>query len=553
MPLSHCVLRRYTPPTCTLQIMAKSSPLSRWLGQAVLKDVQFELRFDDPRKPEDERVTIRGDAEELEVLYDAVNSYVQDILTSSATQLPVTLGTSSTATGSLSQANPSHPTTSVNPSSFLAAQPAEVTPEESESSSSINHPESDPKVIPFKPRTPAAEIYLQPSGLFSHNLFLGRLATAESGSAVELSVLQLFDLATALDEYSSEGVSLPNLNPLSGKTTPPAWASAAAVAVLAVGVTTAGIRFLNQSNSQQQASAPAQQPSPTPTQTPLLSQVPIAPTEPLPTPIPTPVIPPPLASSPALLPPSSVPVLSSPPLNAPPGSQRPSLTITPSPTTKTSVLPKSPQSLGSNGGIAILPRPTANPIVTTTARGSSSSRSSSASPASLQKSPTQASAPSPLTTPPPLPKLPSLDSIPPADIAQQGTPSANARDASASSDLRPSESASAAPGSTTLFDNIPQVAEVRSYFQKRWQPPSSLSQTLEYSLTLNADGSIQRIIPLGKAAGDFIDRTNIPLPGEPFVSAVDGGRNPSIRLVLTPDGKVSTFLEQMDRVQTQKK
>jgi len=149
--------------------------------------------------------------------------------------------------------------------------------------------------------------------------------------------------------------------------------------------------------------------------------------------------------------------------------------------------------------------------------------------------------------------LPSLDSIPPADIAQQGAPSADARNASASSE-RSSESASAAnPGNTTLFDNIPQVAEVRSYFQKRWQPPSGLSQTLEYSLTLNADGSIQRIIPLGKAAGDFIDRTDIPLPGEPFVSAVDGGRNPSIRLVLTPDGKVSTFLEQMDRSQTQKR
>jgi hypothetical protein len=148
--------------------------------------------------------------------------------------------------------------------------------------------------------------------------------------------------------------------------------------------------------------------------------------------------------------------------------------------------------------------------------------------------------------------LPPLDAIPPADIAQQGAPLANARNASAASDLRASESA-ASPGNTTLFDNIPQVAEVRSYFQKRWQPPSGLSQTLEYSLTLNADGSIQRIIPLGKAAGDFIDRTDIPLPGEPFVSAIDGGRNPSIRLVLTPDGKVSTFLEQMDRVQTQKK
>ncbi|HAJ59880.1 MAG TPA: hypothetical protein DCP31_11910, partial [Cyanobacteria bacterium UBA8543] len=67
MPLSNSVLRRYTPPTCTLEIAAKSSPLSRLTGQSVMKDLRFELRFDDPRKPEDERVIIRGDRTELEV------------------------------------------------------------------------------------------------------------------------------------------------------------------------------------------------------------------------------------------------------------------------------------------------------------------------------------------------------------------------------------------------------------------------------------------------------------------------------------------------------
>jgi hypothetical protein len=94
-----------------------------------------------------------------------------------------------------------------------------------------------------------------------------------------------------------------------------------------------------------------------------------------------------------------------------------------------------------------------------------------------------------------------------------------------------------------LFDNIPQIAEARSYFQQRWQPPANLNQSLEYSLSLNPDGSIQRIIPLGQAAGQYIDRTDMPLPGEPFVSAVAGGGNPTIRVVLSPDGKVNTFLE----------
>jgi hypothetical protein len=557
MPLSHSVLRRYTPPTCTLQIMAKSSPLSRWLGQSVLKDLQFELRFDDPRKPEDERVTIRGNAEDLEVLYDAVNSYVQDFLTLSAPQLPITLRTSTAATGAMPREDLSHRATGVNPSTSVGAQSSEEVPDESDALSSVHPPESDPKVIPFKPRTPLAEIYLQPRGLFAHDLFLGRLATAESGPTVDLSVLQLFDLATALDEYAAEGVALPNLNPLGWKQAPPAWASAAAVAVLAVGVTTAGIRFLNQPNSKQEAAAPttAQQPSPTP-QPSLLSQVPLAPTTPLPTPLPTPVIPPPLASSPILPPPSPVAVLPSPTLKASQGSDRPTLNINPSSTTNTPALPKLPSAgVVPSGGIAILPRPSSNPVITSS-RSSSSSGASPVSPASSKKSPAERTAPSPLITPPPLPSLPSLDSLPSSpEVAQQVTPpSTTARDASASADLKPSGSTeSANAGNTTLFDNIPQVAEVRSYFQKRWQPPSGLTQTLEYSLTLNSDGTIQRIIPLGKAAGDFIDRTDIPLPGEPFVSAIDGGRTPSIRLVLTPDGKVSTFLEQTDRPQTQKK
>jgi hypothetical protein len=35
----------------------------------------------------------------------------------------------------------------------------------------------------------------------------------------------------------------------------------------------------------------------------------------------------------------------------------------------------------------------------------------------------------------------------------------------------------------------------------------------------------------------------MPLPGEPFVSALEVSGNPIVRLVLTPDGKVQTFLE----------
>jgi hypothetical protein len=84
------VLRRYTPPTCTLEIKAKNSPLSRWAGQPVLKHLRFELSFDDPRQPEDKRVTIQGDRADLEALYEGVTSYVQNFLQQSSFEPPAT-------------------------------------------------------------------------------------------------------------------------------------------------------------------------------------------------------------------------------------------------------------------------------------------------------------------------------------------------------------------------------------------------------------------------------------------------------------------------------
>jgi hypothetical protein len=95
----------------------------------------------------------------------------------------------------------------------------------------------------------------------------------------------------------------------------------------------------------------------------------------------------------------------------------------------------------------------------------------------------------------------------------------------------------------SLFDTIPQVNEVKAYFEERWKPPEDMEETLEYSLQIDEKGSIQSITPMGKAAGDYIDRANMPLVGEPFVSAVADGTNPRIRVVLRPNGRVQTFLE----------
>ncbi|WP_321162512.1 hypothetical protein [Nostoc sp. KVJ3] len=95
----------------------------------------------------------------------------------------------------------------------------------------------------------------------------------------------------------------------------------------------------------------------------------------------------------------------------------------------------------------------------------------------------------------------------------------------------------------TLFDT-PQVAEAREYLSKRWQPPAGLAQTLEYSLLVSVDGTVERILPLNKAAREFVDNAGMPQLGKPFVSANTRGQNVRIRVVLSPDGKVQTFPDQ---------
>ena len=581
MPLSNSVLRRYTPPTCTLEIAAKSSPLSRLTGQSIMKDLRFELRFDDPRKLEDERVTIRGDRTELEVLCDAVSNYVQQFLDQSPTQLPLVLPTSDpTANSTLNQQrirdSHTHSDAFVNDSAPVSAQAFETQPNKSDDSSPMGRLDSDAKPQTFEPWTHPTGIYLQPRGLLAHSLFLGRLATQESGPVVNLSVLQLFDLATALDEYAAEVVALPKLSsprslnkvpsPIVWKMAPPPWTRIAAVVLLTVGTTAAAAKFLYKPNTQKQAAAPQATPQVTPSALSPLAQVPPAPSTPLPiSPLPTPTELSSLTTAPKLLPPSGVtitplPTISSPStLSLPPiNSRRSTISIPSDPlsSTKTTISPKTGSSALSPGGIALLPSPTRGVSRSSSRSSTDSSRSSTA------KTPTEQKTASTMATPLPLPMLPSLKPIPvptpevaaniaPLPATDTATPlpapsqSPSARVAAKpnTNTQSPSARVAAKPDTNTLFDNIPQVAEVRDYLQKRWKPPASLSQNPEYYVFLNTDGTIQRIQPLNTSAVENLERSNLPMPGDPFVSPVQGEGNPKIRVVLNQDGKVQTFLE----------
>ncbi|WP_228017166.1 DUF4335 domain-containing protein, partial [Synechocystis sp. LEGE 06083] len=82
-------LRRYTPPTCTLELWQTRRVWQR-TPQTLPPDYRFALHFDDPRLPEVEQLTLSGTPEELETLAVAVESYLQQRLSPCASLEPST-------------------------------------------------------------------------------------------------------------------------------------------------------------------------------------------------------------------------------------------------------------------------------------------------------------------------------------------------------------------------------------------------------------------------------------------------------------------------------
>ena len=462
--MSHSILRRYTPPTCTLEITAKNSPLSRWAGQPVVKQLQFQLSLDDPKLPKEQWVTLRGDRAQLDHLHAIVSTYVQSFLEQSQSLEPP-----------FTQANGSLPRSTEAAIAVLPASTATLAT-----------------------ATPDG-LSLQPRGLLTHDLSLGTLATPENNTVASLSALQLFDLANALDDYAADLVALPEL--ARSRQSAPAqlyWKQMAAAGLVAIGLSASVAKLiehnLKASPTTQGANSSDQlrvtQLPPSAMQSP---SAPVASGQKLPPP-------PPLGST----------------LPVSPG--LPTISL-PSPSSSN---PKTGSSSGAAG--------TAKPSLSTPgARLDTGNQIAmlpqNGTPAAVTRS--QPARPMPK----PLAMKPELADAPPS---QATNPEARASASDRGAQLEQTG---------TAFDTIPQVAEARRYFQQRWSPPQGLTQTLEYTLLVGANGSIQRTIPLGQAAGDYVDRTGIPLTGESFVSALNRGQNAKIRLVLSPDGSVKTFLE----------
>ncbi|YAI81972.1 MAG: DUF4335 domain-containing protein [cyanobacterium endosymbiont of Rhopalodia sterrenbergii] len=482
---SNTPIRRYTPPTCTLELWDKRSYLSRLREKASPKELNFVLNFDDPKLLEEQQVMLQGDFPQLEVLCDVVACYAQNLLSQTVNCL--------TMTHQISFEDTTCPAKLSSP------------PPLSEEIDELNLPPS-----------------LRPKGFLSHQLNLGFLETKASHSFVSLTSSQLFDLLNALEDYQED---LTVLSYSRNSIQPQGiwvWTWTAIVALLAIAVPIVGPKWLDRLNSGdvsliQNQESPEQMLS-------FLNVLPPVPPPPS-APIPSPSMPPMLATKDPLPPPAKISIANPPPRN-PSVDIKPPLPPVLSPP---SVLPlASPQPSTAHNYYQVPNQLPDEEILT-----HQGARIPTIMPSFPLKMADRISAIPSIPTPPSLQAEALVERSP-----EKQTPETPIVDP-LSEDHIFAESTS----QITLLDAIPQVAEARQYFQQRWQPPRNLSQTLEYRLIVQPDGSLKRAVPLGKAAIVYYQKASIPTPGSAFVSALDISENQTIRLVLSPNGRVKTFLE----------
>ncbi|OKH18565.1 DUF4335 domain-containing protein [[Limnothrix rosea] IAM M-220] len=216
--LSPTLIRRYTPPTCSLEVVAKASALSQWTGNPVIKELKFELSLDDPRLVTENKILLTGDRQQLEDLVEVVTDYVQNFL---------------------QQTNPVFdfaPTQNIYTYQTQGSTPANV--------ATIARPQ------------------LETKGLLSHRLHLGRLANDVSGQTIQLSATQLYDLANALESYSAEMVALPTLTANQNRKNVMRWGAIAASFLVVVGLSKTAFDMQQAAQNETAASLEAVEESP---------------------------------------------------------------------------------------------------------------------------------------------------------------------------------------------------------------------------------------------------------------------------------------------------
>jgi hypothetical protein len=453
-------IHRFTPPTCTLEITAQKSPFSRRQSLDSTDQLQFELRFDDPRQTTTKLITIKGNQQDFKELQKAINHYIQIHL---------------------------------------------------QSSFSVENSQTNP-VSETSRREQQQNPYLSPQGLMHHELFFGSLIHDGDRPSIRLSTVQLFDLVTALEAYQTKMLALSEVEQLrSWQKIKPLWGGIAAVATVAA---IAMVMILKPQSQQNIASDPL--PSQAPENIPELTEI---------TPPPSPNSDPQsvislkqrkaISSSKRLPPPPAVETPKPKPNIPDPADYELSDVARQSgfDTIAKSKIddhqkPKSVSSI-----VAKIP------IVTTTPQTEINSSNPAQEQADIkEKEPQDLETKSAIIDN-------SLGKTAPKITAKQ--PSHRL--------LRLKKTEPAV--------TVGQIEEVTAYFEHKWQPPADLNQSLEYRLFLDKNGSIKRVVPLGKSAQLYLSQTNIPVSGEPFISPLVKSQPSTIRLLLNPQGGVQVFTE----------
>ncbi len=483
------LIHRFTPPTCTLEIWGQNSPLSRWTKQQVIKSLGFQLSFDDPRIPEEEQVTIAGDREQLEQIYNLVLNYTEKFLEQS-------FGSQSFA-------------------------PSVI---------------SEDETITDLP-------YLKPLGLVNHELYLGNLATENSPQKIQVSALQLFDLVTALEEYKSEIAVVAELEQAAKKPILPLWMKIAVALLLTFGLTNLVWRFIPKPIITESVISLKEEPQPKADVTEVIPpQVPERETKPTP----QPKLTEPLSSANTLPPPPAID-LPKPPPDIPNPEDYPlpevGKTVAPEITSFPDLQPPPPENQPTTQSESQSPQVESTIVVPQEPQtnGTSELTPENAATRSLENPETNAISSEATANRQEQIALNPDKTI--DDYIRDRLDRQSLSDSAIEEDDGNDNLDLTAKKPHTELPEISQIKEVKSYFEQKWQPPAELTRTLEYRLILNQDGSIQRIIPIGRASETFIDRTNLPLRGEAFVSPLKNTDRATIRLILSPDGDVTTFLE----------
>jgi hypothetical protein len=453
----------------------------------VVKSLQFMLSLEGLSQDDGQRsvgkrrvpVALQGNQAQLTALSEAVSNYVQRLVSSRPTDFPL----------------------------------KPVIPPEA--------PPSAPDTGLFGDEIDDHPVHLRSRTLFTHELVLGDLATSASGNSIILKVSQLYDLATALEDCAVDLQQLPVAAPATLHRRTPAWAKTAAAIVVTAGVGTATWQLLQPGFSPVPQSAKV-----TPGQ-----KAPVVA-------ISAPPLPESRARGAITLPSVALPDRSGKTFTVAQKNPGDRSTQNSDPFAS-STSGANPAGTRSKGAVTFPPLPPEPPRIASnipetasvpTNNNTASSASSAAdaiTPAASQPS-AKAGAGAMLEAAPQSTRRTNQSNG--FSTATAPAPAAAPVPALKSTPAKPSEN---------LFDLTPQIQEARRTVESQQQRMTP-SRVVEYRLSVNADGSLAAIEPLGQAAEQYLPNLSLSV-GQRFVSAP--GQRSRIRLVVRPDGTVQTFPE----------